>query len=261
MVQNHPHIDVTLLQTSLAWEDPQSNLSHLEEKINEIQHTDLVILPEMFTTGFSMKPEKHAENMNGSALRWMQKVSAQKNMTLLGSLIIEDRSNYFNRLFVVYREGDYTFYDKRHLFRMGNEHKHYTPGQERMIFQIRGWRIMPLICYDLRFPVWSRNTGDYDLLVYIANWPQTRRHEWKHLLIARAIENQSYVAGVNRIGSDGNGVTYAGDSLIIDAQGNILSKTEPFRESTDTVSLSFQKLNALRESFPVGKDADTFDIK
>ncbi|MCF8335720.1 MAG: amidohydrolase [Bacteroidales bacterium] len=262
MSDQDTNLNITFIQTELAWEQIDRNLEHFNTKINEIsKETDLVILPEMFTTGFSMQPERLAEPKEGKSLKWMQSVAADKHVTLIGSLIIRENDNYFNRLFVVLPEGNYKIYDKRHLFRMGEENKHYTAGQHRVIFHLGNWRILPLICYDLRFPVWSRNHNDYDLAVYIANWPEVRRHVWKSLLVARALENQVYIAGVNRIGKDGKDLTYSGDSMVIDPRGNIISKTEPHQESVETLSLSLDELNRFREKFPVGKDADEFVIK
>jgi len=262
MKERNTNLSITIIQTELVWEQTDRNLDHFKIKIDEISHdTDLVILPEMFTTGFSMQPERLAEPTDGKTLKWMQSVAAEKNVTLTGSLIIRENNNYYNRLFVVPPEGDYKIYDKRHLFRMGEENKHYTAGDKKVIFNLGNWRILPLICYDLRFPVWSRNHNDYDLALYIANWPEVRRYVWRSLLIARALENQVYVAGVNRIGRDGNDLTYSGDSMVIDPRGNILSTTEPHKESVETLLLSLDELNRFREKFPVGKDADEFVIK
>ena len=262
MKNHNTNLTVTIIQTELFWEQTDRNLDHFKAKINEIsQETDLVILPEMFSTGFSMQPEKLAEPTEGKTLKWMQSMAYAKNVTLTGSVIIHENGNYYNRLFVVFPDGSYKIYDKRHLFRMGEENKHYTAGKNRVIFNLGKWRILPLICYDLRFPVWSRNRNDYDLALYIANWPEARRHVWRTLLIARAMENQVYIAGVNRIGEDGNGLTYSGDSMVIDPRGNILSTTESHQESVETLNLSLDELNRFREKFPVGKDADEFVIK
>ena len=256
------NLNITIIQTELAWEQTDRNLDHFYSRISEVsEETDLVILPEMFTTGFSMQPEKLAESTQGKTLKWMQSVAAEKNITLTGSLIVKEKNNYYNRLFVVGPKGDYKIYDKRHLFRMGEENQQYTAGNNRVIVNLGTWRILPLICYDLRFPVWSRNQNDYDLSIYIANWPEVRRHVWRTLLMARAMENQVYIAGVNRIGKDGNGLTYSGDSMVVDPRGNILTNTKPHQESIETVSLSLDELNRFREKFPVGKDADDFVIK
>ncbi len=255
-------LNVSIIQTSLFWEDKSKNLDHFTQKINELpKGAEFVILPEMFTTGFSMNPENHAENMDGSSVNWMLETAGEHNIVLSGSLIIKDEGNYFNRSVTAFPDGRVYSYDKRHLFRMGEENKHYTAGNTRLIFSYKNWRIFPLTCYDLRFPVWSRNRGDYDLVFYVANWPEPRRHVWKNLLIARALENQVYVIGVNRIGSDGQGLNYAGDSTVIDPKGRIISSIEPYEEATETVTISLSELNNFREKFPVGKDADEFELK
>ena len=255
-------LKVSIIQTNLSWEDKTTNLNHFSEKIDKLPSSaDVVILPEMFTTGFSMHPENLAETMDGSSVQWMKEKAGQHNIVLSGSLIIEESGNYLNRSITALPDGRLYTYDKRHLFRMGEENEHYSGGNKRMIFTYGNWRIFPLICYDLRFPVWSRNRDDYDLVFYVANWPESRRHVWKSLLLARALENQVYVVGVNRIGSGGQGLTYAGDSLVIDPKGTIISKTEPYVESSETVTLSLSELNKFREKFPVGKDADDFELK
>ena len=255
-------LNLSIIQTNLSWEDKSANLNSLSKKINELpSESEIVILPEMFTTGFSMHPESLAETMDGTSVQWMKEKAGQHNIVLSGSLIIEEDGEYLNRSITVFPDGRMYTYDKRHLFRMGEENHHYTGGNKRMIFTYNNWRIFPLICYDLRFPVWSRNRGDYDLLFYIANWPESRRHVWKSLLVARALENQVYVVGVNRIGSDGMGLTYAGDSMVIDPKGKIISTTEPYVESSETVTLSLSELNRFREKFPVEKDADDFELK
>jgi predicted amidohydrolase len=255
-------LNITTVQTSLHWEDKEKNFQKFEKIIfSDINDTHLVILPEMFTTGFSMQPENLAEKEDGPTLQWMQEVAGRKRVVLTGSFIAEEDNKYFNRLYVVHPDGSYQFYDKRHLFRMGEENKHYSAGNKRLIFSIGKWRICPLICYDLRFPVWSRNTDSYDLLFYVANWPESRRQVWNQLLIARALENQVYVAGVNRTGEDGKNLTYAGDSCVIDPKGNIMSTTKPYEESVETVSLSYDELERFRKKFPVGLDADDFELK
>jgi predicted amidohydrolase len=255
-------MNISILQVNLAWEDREKNLEMFEEKLESLQHkTDLAVLPEMFTTGFSMNPEALSEEMNGPSFKWMKKTAANINAVLIGSLIIREGNNHYNRLISMFPNGDYSYYDKRHLFRMGEENKHYTAGREKKIITVNDCRILPLICYDLRFPVWSRNRGDYDMLIYIANWPEPRRHVWKNLLIARALENQVYVVGLNRIGEDGQGLSYSGDSMVIDPKGRIISNTEPYKESVETVEVSLKSLNEFRKKFPVGKDADDFEIK
>jgi len=256
------NLNVSVIQTDLFWEDKSKNIEHFTQKINELsKETEFVILPEMFTTGFSMNPENHAESMEGSSVQWMIKTAKEHNILLSGSLIIEENGAFLNRSVNVFPDGRVYSYDKRHLFRMGEENKHYTTGNTRLIFSYKNWRIFPLICYDLRFPVWSRNRDDYDLVFYVANWPEPRRHVWKNLLIARALENQVYVIGVNRIGSDGKGLSYAGDSMVIDPKGRIISSTEPYQDTAETVTISLSELNNFREKFPVGKDADEFELK
>ncbi len=258
-MQNNLHI--SCIQTELFWEDVEQNLKHFEILFNQLsKSTELVILPEMFTTGFSMKTEKLAEKMDGRSFAWLQEQASKINKIIIGSIIIKDQGAYFNRLFVIFTDGNYEYYDKRHLFRMGNEHKHYSAGNKRLVFNYKNWRICPLTCYDLRFPVWSRNQNDFDLLIYIANWPESRREVWKKLLPARAIENQVYVAGVNRIGNDGEGLSYAGDTVLINPKGEIMAETKEHKEQIIDANLSLNELNRFRKKFPVGLDADKFKI-
>ncbi len=255
-------LTVTTLQTSLYWENPAQNIAHLTEKIAQLPQTDLLILPEMFTTGFTMKPESLSEEAGGAGLQWMQQQAQAKGCVLVGSLSVKENGNYYNRLYWVKPDGSFLSYDKRHLFRMGKEHEHYTAGSSRLIIDYKGWKICPLICYDLRFPVWSRNTQEhpYDLLIYVANWPEVRSFPWKHLLIARAIENQCYVAGVNRIGSDGNGISHSGDTVLLNPKGEAISQTKAHEERSETLTLSSRELSAFRKAFPVLDDADRFSI-
>ena len=218
-------LSVTLIQADLHWQNPTANLAMLEEKIWEIvDKTDLIILPEMFTTGFTMEAPAYAEPMNFTTMKWMKQQAAQTGAVVTGSCIIKEKGHYFNRLLWVEPNGEVDTYDKRHLFRMAKEDETFTMGQTRIVKEWKGWRICPLICYDLRFPVWSRNEQledgmDYDLLLYVANWPAARISAWDTLLQARAIENLSYVVGVNRVGEDENGKTYNGHSLIVDQKG------------------------------------------
>jgi omega-amidase len=277
-------LTITLIQPDLHWEDKKANLSMLSEKIESIEEkTEVIVLPEMFSTGFSMNPELLAETMDGETIQWMKKITREKNIILTGSIIIEDSSvlvetgtagdkKYFNRLIWMLPNGDYGYYDKRHLFAYGNEHLHYQPGNKRLIASVKGWKINLLVCYDLRFPVWSRQSPlsagegpgvrlepEYDLLIYVANWPQKRNHAWKILLQARAIENQCYVVGVNRVGEDGNGINYSGSSMIIDPLGDILYEKEN-EEDIFTYTLQKENLNEVREKFPFWKNADLFNI-
>ena len=256
-------ITITIIQTNLHWEDKKTNLQMLEDKINSIKEkTEVVILPEMFSTGFSMNPEVLAETMNGKTVEWMKRIASSKKLILTGSLIIGENGKYFNRLIWMLPTGEYGVYDKRHLFAYADENNHYSAGNKRLIASVKGWKINLQVCYDLRFPVWSRQQGahEYDVLIYVANWPERRNHVWKTLLQARAIENQCYVIGVNRVGDDGNNIHYSGDSRIIDPLGEILYHREN-TEDVFTYTLQKQKLEEVREKFPFWKDADTFNIE
>ncbi len=257
-------LSLTLIQTDLLWEDKEANLKSLEKKIFSIDKpTHVVILPEMFSTGFSMKPEELAEKMNGTTVAWMKKIAASKRIILTGSLIIEEDGAYYNRLIWMLPNGQYGFYNKRHLFAYAHEDKHYSGGDQRFIASVNGWRINLMVCYDLRFPVWARQQYqraegfEYDVLVYVANWPQKRNHAWKTLLQARAIENQCYVIGVNRVGYDGNKIYHSGDSMVADALGTVLySKAD--EEDIFTITLDKDHLTEVREKLPFWKDADPF---
>ena len=278
-------LTVTTIQPDLQWEDKTANLRRLEEKIDGITvHTELVILPEMFATGFSMRPELLAEPMEGPTVAWMRTIATRKKIILTGSVIIEEEGKYFNRLIWMLPNGQYGYYDKRHRFAYAGENEHYSAGHKRLVASVKGWRILLLVCYDLRFPVWSRQApqeraaapgpttapGDavlpqdargleYDLIIYVANWPQRRSLAWKTLLQARAIENQAYVIGVNRVGNDGNNIEHSGDSMIIDPLGEILYHGVG-KEEVFTLTLEKEKLDAIRERFPFWKDADRFHI-
>ncbi|MBK6984208.1 MAG: amidohydrolase [Bacteroidetes bacterium] len=233
---------ITTIQTNLYWQDIDKNLVHFEEKLNALtEQTDIIVLPEMFTTGFTMNPKVLAESHGDKGLQWMQRKSKEKNCVLVGSISVKDGEKFYNRLYWVMPDGSYQSYDKRHLFQMGKEDVHYTAGSKKFVVEYKGWKICPLICYDLRFPVWSRNTKEntYDVLVYVANWPEVRSYPWKQLLIARAIENQAYVVGVNRIGQDGNAITHSGDSCILNPRGEIISKTKAHEDVSETLNLSF----------------------
>ena len=197
-------INVTLIQSDIIWEDKVSNLKNYQNKISQIESTDLIVLPEMFTTGFSMNPKDISETMSGETIQWMKSNASKMNSAICGSIIIEEDDKYFNRFIWVNPDGSICQYDKKHLFSFAGEDKNYTAGNEKIIIEYKGWKICPLVCYDLRFPVWSRNSEDYDLLIYVANWPTKRKLAWKSLLVARAIENQCYVIGVNRVGKDEN---------------------------------------------------------
>ena len=314
-------LTITTIQSNLHWEDKEANLRMFEEKIRNLQQkTEIVVLPEMFSTGFSMQAEKLAEKMDGPTVSWMKKLAAEKRIVLTGSLIIEEEGHYYNRLVWMLPNGQYGVYDKRHLFAYGSEDQHYSSGNKRLIASVKGWKINLLICYDLRFPVWSRQqqtavseqTGEsmaasdavhpstvnnpatslgagsaqhldvfpspdktpgesaspsspkiqepeYDVLMYVANWPERRNHAWKTLLQARAIENQCYVVGVNRVGKDGLDLNYSGDSMVIDPMGTVLH-TKAYDEDIFTITLQKEELSAIRNKLPFLKDADYFFI-
>lgn len=260
-------LKITLIQPDLYWEEVEANLSAFEEKIWQIgQDTDVIVLPEMFTTGFTMNAETHAEMMNMRTFKWMRQMADQTGALILGSFIAKVHDRYFNRMLWMEPGGNYKTYDKRHLFRMAGEHKIFASGESLLVGEWKGWRIRPLICYDLRFPVWSRNTYDalskrlnYDLLIYVANWPTARVEAWSSLLKARAIENLSYVVGVNRVGIDGNGIEYNGNSAIIGPKGEVIFSSEGV-EAIKTLELNANSLQAFRDKFPAYYDADEFSI-
>ncbi len=259
---------VTLIQTPLHWENPAANLAMLEEKIWQIdQPTDLIVLPEMFTTGFTMHAAALAEPMNLTTFKWMKTQAAQTGAVVTGSYIVKENNQYFNRLVWMQPDGEYKVYDKRHCFRMAGENEIYTPGHQRLITTWKGWRICPLVCYDLRFPVWSRNVlqGNgghlsYDCLIYVANWPQSRHTAWNTLLQARAIENLSYVVGVNRTGTDAKGIDYRGDSAVITPKGEYLLSPGP-ADLVQTIVLAREVLDHFRAVFPAYLDADQFTLQ
>lgn len=254
-------IEVAILQADLIWEDTDANLKKIDYKLDEInKNVDLIVLPEMFSTGFSMSPENISSTMKGKAIEWLKNKALKLSCVITGSIIINENEKYFNRLIWMRPDGSYNHYDKRHLFRMSNEHHHYAAGSSKLIVELVGWRFCPLICYDLRFPVWSRNKNDYDVLIYVANWPESRRHVWSNLLIARALENQSYVIGVNRIGKDGYGASFSGDSVIISPKGEIITSVSPHDEGIAYTALSASELKIFRKAFPVHLDADDFDL-
>ncbi len=260
-------LTLTTIQTTLAWEDKAANLQMLEEKIRGIEgYTELVILPEMFSTGFSMQPQLFAEKMEGETVEWMRRISAERKVILTGSLIIEEEGRYYNRLVWMLPNGHCGYYDKRHLFAYAGEDQHYAPGNKRLIASVKGWKINVQICYDLRFPVWSRQSPsdksapEYDLLIYVANWPERRSHAWKTLLCARAIENQCYVAGVNRVGRDGHNIHHSGNSLVIDPAGEVLYHRAE-EEEVFTLTLEKERLEEVRTKFPFWKDGDDFILQ
>jgi predicted amidohydrolase len=250
------------VQTDLAWEDAETNRSALTRKFIPLKGTtDLVVLPEMFTTGFSMRSRELAETMDGPTIAWMREQASLLDAALYGSLIMHEDGRYTNRAIFMKPDGTFAWYDKKHLFRMGEENDHYTTGNKRVITEYRGWRILLQVCYDLRFPVFARNRGDHDLMLYVACWPSVRHYAWQHLLIGRAIENQSCVVGVNRVGVDGKGHHYAGGCTVLDALGHPpadLPRNE--NEWELTYALDAAALLALRKKFPVALDADPFTL-
>jgi omega-amidase len=264
---------ISLIQTSLYWENKPANLDMLQQKIVAIpDKTELIVLPEMFSTGFSMKKEVLAETMDGPTVEWMRNTAAKKGAIITGSMIAKENSDqgplFYNRLIWMLPNGQYGFYDKRHLFAYGKEDEHFTPGKKRLIASVNGWKINLQICYDLRFPVWLRQTynsdapvsPEFDLLILVANWPSARSHAWKTLLQARAIENQCFVVGVNRKGSDGNGLEYAGESMIVGPVGEIIHILEP-EEDLFSHTLDRDMLEGVRLKFPFWRDADSFLIQ
>jgi omega-amidase len=255
-------LKVILVQPDMVWKSPRENLEKYTKLLKDSeQPADLVLLPEMFPTGFCMEPETLAEKMDGDTVRWMKRTAESLNCAVAGSLIIRENKHFFNRLVFIDPYENFTWYDKRHLFRMGEEEVKFTAGLNRLVVPWNGWRICFQICYDLRFPVWSRNQDDYDVLVYAANWPAARGDVWNTLLKARAIENQCYAIGVNRIGTDGNGILYVGNSLVIHPKGIIIGEIQDTVETAKTFTLSWDELRSFREKFPVWRDRDEFEIK
>ncbi len=258
-------LSFTIIQSTLFWEDKIANLNMFEEKISSIaEKTEIVVLPEMFSTGFSMRPAQLAETMDGPSVQWMKNIAIKKKIILTGSLIIRDGEHFYNRLLWVLPNGELGYYDKRHRFAFAGEDQHYASGNKRLVAQVKGWKINLQICYDLRFPVWARqqSSGDlpeFDVLIYVANWPERRNHAWRTLLTARAIENQSFVLGVNRVGNDGNNIYHSGNSMVIDPLGEVLYHKE-HDEDIFTVTLQKETVNEVRTKFPFWKDADKFYI-
>ncbi len=257
---------VNIIQSDLLWEDIQGNLDMFDQKISDIKdEVDLIILPEVFNTGFPVDPEKYAEDENGLTLNWMREKAKQKKAVITGSILFDKDWKFYNSLIWMNPDGKYQIYSKRHIFHLGDEADTISPGQEQLICQLGDWNIKPLICYDLRFPVWSKNSFKdekfgYDVLIYVANWPTARSFVWRQLLIARALENQAYVIGVNRVGKDGFGNAYQGDTMIIDPKGQIISDIEPNIERAKTYTLSAKMLTDFRKKFNVGYDWDQFEI-
>jgi len=260
----------SIIQTDLFWEAKKENLQQLEDKIVQLPVTEIVVLPEMFSTGFSMRPKELAETMEGETVQWMRRIAQQQKIILTGSIIITEEGKFYNRLIWMLPNGQFGYYDKRHLFGYGGEQEHYSAGNKRLIASVKGWKINLIICYDLRFPVWIRQQQDadisgesrepeYDVLVCVANWPEKRAHAWKTLLMARAIENQCFVVAVNRVGTDGNGIYHSGNSMIINPSGEILIENA-HENIAFSQELTGELLEKTRLNLPFLKDADQFII-
>ena len=252
---------LALIQSSLFWENPTANRNYFEQKINAItEKIDLIVLPEMFTTGFTMNPDNLAETMQGETIQWLQLLAKAKHSAITGSFIIRENNNFYNRLLFVFPSGEIQFYDKRHLFTLAGEDKVYTSGNKKLIVEYMGWKICPLICYDLRFPVFARNTVDYDLLIYVANWPKTRINAWDILIKARAVENMCYTIGANRIGLDDNNFEYVGHSQAVDFLGNYILKPQE-AEGVFVIELNKENLLETRSKLGFLNDRDSFELK
>jgi len=252
---------VAIVQPNIIWENKEENLSHLTRHIDVLieEHpvVDLIVLPEMFSTGFTMNPQPHAETMDGPTIEWMKEISSENDLAICGSLIVEENSHIYNRFVFIQPHAEIVYYDKKHLFSYAGENKAFTAGNSRINILFKGWSINPFICYDLRFPVWCRNNNGADIMIFVANWPETRIVHWKNLLLARAIENQCYVIGANRVGEDNNNLVYNGQSCAVDPMGNILVNME----ALDGFKLChFQKsqISGTRDKLPFLKDIDQF---
>jgi predicted amidohydrolase len=258
---------VAITQTNLLWEDIPGNLAMFDDKLSGIKETvDLIVLPEMFNTAFSMNAAVCAEDKDGHTTEWLRKTAKEKNCAICGSILTRENNQYFNRLIWMMPDGTYSYYDKKHLFRFAGEHEVFSQGKGKITTKLKDWNIRPLVCYDLRFPAWCRNAFnnnafDYDVLIFVANWPEKRREAWMSLLVARAIENQSYVIGVNRVGTDGKGNSHAGDSMIIDPKGKVMVQIPSHKEATEIATLSYSELQSYREHFRVALDWDNFTIE
>ena len=250
----------TSVQLDIRWHAPEENRKRITDKLSNLPPTDIIILPEMFATGFTMEASKYAEAMNGPTMTWMAEEAEKNDAVICGSLIINESGKYYNRFVWMYPGGMFHTYDKRHLFKMAGEHEVYTPGEEKVIINYKGWKICPMICYDLRFPVWSRSDEGYDLLIYVANWPEKRIHHWRSLIQARAIENQAYVIGVNRVGTDANDHAYSGDTCIADPSEEGFLYHNNQGEEIHTITLSGDHLKKTREKLPFLADKDDFKI-
>jgi len=261
-------LKILCFQSELSWENPEKNRELFNIQIsNHCEGHDLIILPETFTTGFPVDPSRFAEKPDGKSMQWMAGIAKKTGTVLTGSLLLDDGGKYFNSLIWMRPDGTYERYDKRHVFTMGGEHEKITAGNKQLTVELKGWKIRPMVCYDLRFPVWCKNSLDaqgnfeYDLAIFIANWPNVRSYPWEQLLIARAIENQAYLIGVNRMGFDGPGNYYSGDSMVIDPKGKVIAKGEEGKERAINEVLYYSKLVSFREKFNVGLDWDNFKIR
>jgi len=254
------NLSISLVQTGLIWQQANANCQHISKLLDdEAASTDLIVLPEMFNSGFTLDATKVAETMQGETVIWMKQLAAKHNAAVTGSLVILENGHNYNRMVIAFPDGNLQWYDKRHLFRMANEHQRYSAGNKRVIVQWRDWRIALYVCYDLRFPVWCRNQQDTDLMLFIASWPAARAYPWQTLLRARAMENLCYVCGVNRIGTDANDIAYSGDSAVIDMAGNNLCQLAD-SDSVHSLTLSADKLSEYRKKFPAQLDADSFSV-
>ena len=252
---------VSLIQAPLVWENPVANRNHFEHIINSIsQDVDLIVLPEMFTSGFTMNPTAVAETMQGETITWLQALAKARNCAITGSMVIAANGNFYNRMVFVFPSGEIQYYDKRHLFTLAGEDKVYTAGNQKVVIDYLGWRICPLICYDLRFPAFSRNSDDYDLLIYVASWPKIRTNAWDSLLKARAIENMSYAIGVNRIGTDANGYEYIGHTQIVDFLGNTVIEPQE-SEGCFSAKLEKETMHETRQKLGFLNDQDVFKMQ
>ena len=260
------NLTITLIQASLFWEERQKNLDHFRRLIEGISEpTDLILLPEVFNHGFSINPEHCAEPIEGPSMQFLREMAMTKKAAVAATLLIHEGEIFVNRLLFCYPDGTFLTYDKRHLFRLSPEIRRIRRGEQRTVIPLKGWKLMPMICYDLRFPVWSKNriTGgeyEYDLLLILANWPVVRSYAWKMLMVSRAIENMAYTAGVNRVGKDGNGMDHTGDSMVVDPQGKLLFQAPAGEECVHTVTLDYEEMREFRESYPFGLDWDHFTI-
>jgi predicted amidohydrolase len=257
------NLRITIVQSNLHWENVEGNLNMFNNLLAGLAgNTDIIILPEMFTTGFTINSKTLAESTTGLTLEWMQQKAAEIDAAITGSIIAKEKGSYFNRLLWVNPDGSWEKYDKRHLFTMAREDEYFSPGKKRLIVNYKGWKILPMICYDLRFPVWSRNKkqpdgqAEFDLMIYVANWPEARKQPWKKLLMARAIENQAFVVGVNRVGADGKGIVYSGDSSVINPYGEYIVECEVGEEQVLTLTIAYHLLSEFRKKFPVLDDGD-----